>query len=327
MQTTDSEDSLPVPKYEELQLAPGGARSGWHVFGAQDQVGRLNLQTPDRVISASRLIVTGEVFSLNLDLLVINPPLFGRGAPIHTVIDARDECEFDDKIDNYYPQFSSQWDSLGHFGYSPDNFYNGATADQVASGERNTIEHWARRGIAGRGVLLDIETLFAEREGGYNPGQEVRITVDDLEKARQLANVDWIRGDIVLLHTGYLSWYAQQNADMRKQIATADPLTSIGLDRGAEMLAYLWDTGIAGIAADNPAVEVMPFDLRPNSWPYGTLHGCLIGQLGMAVGELWWLQDLAESCRRDSRYEVFLTSAPIHLPGGIGSPANALAIR
>jgi kynurenine formamidase len=93
------------------------------------------------------------------------------------------------------------------------------------------------------------------------------------------------------------------------------------------MLAYLWDSGLSAIAADNPAVEATPFELTPESWPYGFLHQCLIGQLGMAIGELWWLHDLVSSCRKDSKYEVFLTAAPMNLAGAIGSPANALAFR
>jgi hypothetical protein len=57
------------------------------------------------------------------------------------------------------------------------------------------------------------------------------------------------------------------------------------------------------------------------------LHRVLIGQFGMALGELWWLADLAHSCRRDGRYEVFLTAAPLNVTGGVGSPANALAFK
>jgi hypothetical protein len=131
----------------------------------------------------------------------------------------------------------------------------------------------------------------------------------------------------MLLHTGFLKWYSGQDSATRERLAATDDFSSIGLDRGPEMLEYLWNAGISGIAADNPAVEATPFDLSPEGWPYGFLHCCLIGQLGMAVGELWWLHDLAIACRVDSRYEVFLTSAPLNLPGGIGSPANALAIR
>jgi hypothetical protein len=93
------------------------------------------------------------------------------------------------------------------------------------------------------------------------------------------------------------------------------------------MLEYLWDSRISAVASDNPSVELLPVDLSDEAWPYGFLHRCLIGQLGMALGELWWLHDLAQACRADGRYTCFLASAPLNTPGGISSPPNALAIR
>ncbi len=326
MESAGTSESGPLPRYHELPLVEGDVRSGWHVFGEDDQIGMMNLQTPERVRAASRLVLTGDVFSLDLDMALITPPLFGRGAYVHTVIDEGTGNSFDDKLDNYFPQLSSQWDSLGHVGFKSNCFYNGATTDDIARGKKNTIEHWARKGIAGRGVLLDIDALYGGA-GHFNPGEELRITVADLEKARTLAGIEWEPGDVVLLHTGFMQWYSQQGDDVRQQLAASDDFASIGLDRGPEMLEYLWDSRIAGLAADNPALEATPFDLSAESWPYGFLHYCLIGQLGIAVGELWWLHDLAMACREDSRYLVFLTSAPIHLSGGIGSPANALAMR
>jgi hypothetical protein len=61
--------------------------------------------------------------------------------------------------------------------------------------------------------------------------------------------------------------------------------------------------------------------------PFGFLHNVLIGQFGMALGELWWLSDLASDCAADRSYEMFLVSTPLNAPGGIGSPANAVAIK
>jgi hypothetical protein len=43
-------------------------------------------------------------------------------------------------------------------------------------------------------------------------------------------------------------------------------------------------------------------------------------------GELWDLDALAIACRARGAYDVFLTAEPLDLPGGVGSPANALAI-
>jgi hypothetical protein len=57
------------------------------------------------------------------------------------------------------------------------------------------------------------------------------------------------------------------------------------------------------------------------------MHFRLIPLLGMPIGELWWLDDLAADCAEDGVYEFFFTSAPLNVPGGVGSPPNALAIK
>lgn len=319
-------DERVLPPYGSLPLLPSGVRSGWHVFGEDDQVGLLNLQTPERVARAARSVVTGETFPLDADLSLIDPPLFGRGAARHQVIDFGVGWDLDDKLDDFYPQASSQWDSLAHVGYAPDQFYNGATMREVIEEGRNSIARYAARGVAGRAVLVDVAAVLAGRDSDYDPSHSRGITVSDLEEARVAAGVTWQAGDVVLLHTGWLRWYAQQSREIRVELSTQDAPSSAGLARGSEVLEYLWDAQVCAVVADNPAVEQLPFDLSPEAWPYGFLHQCLIGQLGLALGELWWLHDLATACRRHQRYEVFLTAAPLNLNGGIGSPANALAI-
>ena len=59
----------------------------------------------------------------------------------------------------------------------------------------------------------------------------------------------------------------------------------------------------------------------------GFLHIQLIAHLGMALGELWDLDALAEDCAADGVYECMVMSAPLNLRGGVGSPPNALAIK
>jgi kynurenine formamidase len=316
-----------LPNYDDLPLAARGGRSAWGLFGPGDSVGLLNLQTPERVAAAGRLISSGETFSLNAPTDVPGPPLFRRGEVRHTVIGLGGRAAFDDKLDNYYPQGSSQWDSLAHIGYDADQFYNGATADDITARARNTIDHWARRGIAGRGVLIDIDAALGGAGRGFDPASPRAITVAELDAAREAAGIQWQPGDVLLLHTGFLGWYRQQAADVRAATAETGALRAVGLAHDEEMACYLWNAHIAAVASDNPAVEVWPPDGSEDAFPFGFLHRMLIGQFGMALGELWWLEDLARSCRRDGRYEVFLTAAPINVPGGIGSPANALAIK
>ena len=77
---------LRLPDYDELPPAARGGRSAWGLFGQEDPVGLLSLQTPDRVAEAARLIRSGEVYSLNAPVNVPEPPLFRRGAAQHVLI-------------------------------------------------------------------------------------------------------------------------------------------------------------------------------------------------------------------------------------------------
>jgi len=316
----------PLPTYDELpKTAEGNVGSAWGLFGADDSLGLMNLQTPERVAAAARLVKRGAVFSLNASLDAINPAMFGRGVPRHTIFQTVSGGA-DDILDNVYPQASSQWDSLGHACFKPGIFYNGATFDEVRGG-RNTIDHWARRGIAGRAVLLDVHRVYTERGTPYDPGSPHAITVADLEAARALAKVEFAPGDVILMHTGFLAWYEQQDARKKAAMAPRAALEAVGIERGEPMARYLWNTHASALCADNPAVEVVPFDRTGLLWPWGFVHNILIAQFGFALGELWTLAALAADCARDGVYEMFFTAAPLNVPSGIGSPANALALK
>jgi kynurenine formamidase len=316
-----------LPRYDDLPAADRGGRSGWGIFGAGDSVGLMHLQTADRTLAASKLVRRGVVFPLDAALDGVEPALDAdRGLPRHRVLYRPGPVEdFDDVYDNFYPQASSQWDSLAHVAYAPGIFYNGASAEDVLTGGRNTIEHWAKRGIAGRAVLLDLERTLGAGGGSYTPEGATAFSVADLERARENAGVTYSTGCVVLLRTGFLGWYQAQPDAVRRR--TARRLQAPGVEHSEDMARYLWDNRIAAVAADTFAVEVWPADFSAEAFPFGFLHRVLIGQLGMALGELWSLDALAADCAEDGVYECFLTSAPLHARRGIGSPPNALAIK
>jgi len=315
-----------LPSYQELPEAPRGGRSAWGLFGPDDNLGLVNLLTPERVTAAARLVRTGQMFPLDMPLGSVDPGLARyRGTPRHTVLHRPGTVGFDDLYDNFYPQASSQWDSLGHVGYGPNEFYNGATEAEILAGTRNTIDHWARHGIAGRAVLLDIPRAMGAAGQEYGPGEAIALGVPELELARRQAGLDFAPGDIILLHTGFAAWYCDQPQAVKDRIHGR--VNAPGIAHTEEVCEYLWDSHAAAIASDTYGVEVFPADFSPAAYPMGFLHQMLIGQLGMALGELWWLNDLAAACAADGVYECFLVSAPLNAPGGIGSPANALAIR
>jgi kynurenine formamidase len=315
-----------LPDYADLPPAPNGGRSAWGLFGADDNVGLINLMTPERIAAAARLVRRGQVFCLDMPLGSISPPLAPfRTAPRHHVLHQPGTAGFDDVYDNFYPQASSQWDSLAHVGYAHDQMYNGATEQDVLAGARNTIDHWARHGLAGRAVLLDVERAMRDAGRPYDPGASSTLSVDDLELARQQAGVEYAPGDIILLHTGFAAWYVEQPQRVKNRLF-GKPATP-GVEHTEAICEYLWNSHAAAIASDTFAVESFPADMSAEAHPFGFLHNVLIGQFGMALGELWWLSDLAGDCAADGVYEMFLVSAPMNAPGGIGSPANAVAIK
>jgi kynurenine formamidase len=318
--------SAELPSYGDLPPAPRGGRSAWGLFGADDNLGLINLMTPSRVAAAAQLVRRGQVFPLDMPIGSVSPALARwRGAPRHTIVHEPGSASFDDLYDNFYPQCASQWDSLGHVGYAPDEFYNGATESDIASGARNAIDHWARHGVAGRAVLLDVAAAMTDSGKPYHPAESAAIGVDELELARRRAGIEYEAGDIVLLHTGFTAWYTEQPREVRERLPTQ--LSAPGLAHTEQVCAYLWDSHVAAIGSDTYAVEVWPPDRHPEAYPVGFLHHILIGQFGMALGELWWLADLAADCLTDGVYEAFFVSAPFNAPGGIGSPANAVAIK
>jgi kynurenine formamidase len=150
-----------------------------------------------------------------------------------------------------------------------------------------------------------------------------RSAVDDLESARRLAGWEYREGDILLIHTGFAAWYLSLAISERVHVRKS--FVAPGIASGEEMCRYLWDAHVVAIVSDTYAVEVFPPERR--DYPLLYLHRMLIGQFGMALGELWWTEDLAADCAQDGVYEALLVSAPLHGPGAIGSPANALALK
>jgi kynurenine formamidase len=169
---------------------------------------------------------------------------------------------------------------------------------------------------------LDMVRTLAADGRGYDPGTSTAFTVDDLERARRHAGVEFRPGDVLIVHTGFAAWYLDQPLQRRAVVGREQ--RTPGIASGEEMCRYLWNAHVSAVASDTYAVEVFPPDRES---AVGFLHRILIGQFGMALGELWWTEDLAADCAADGRHEAFLVSSPLNAPGGIGSPPNATAIK
>ncbi len=317
-----------LPTFDELPVKPDyPPHSAWGVFGDDDQIGTLNLLTPERVAGAARLIQQGQVFALNLEMEIPDPPLFKRTAMRHTKV-RRGANVFDDVYDNFNTQSSSQWDGLRHNGHRQYGFYNGVSAEEImGEGGRNGIEHWARRGIAGRGVLIDFPRFAAANGLAFKLGARYGITPEQLQDAADWQGVSFQTGDILLLRTGWIEFYNSLNQEQRIQFAQPAGMQAGGLEQAEESLRFLWNNHFAAVASDNPSFEAHPPALTVDGQPGESMHGVIIGLWGLPIGELFQLDALAADCAADGRYEFFFTSAPLNKLGGVASPPNALAIK
>jgi len=319
-----------LPDFAELPVKPDHPpHSAWGVFGDDDQIGTLNLLTPERVAAAARLVRHGQVFALNWELEQPHPPLFNRATLQHTIKRRRHNV-FDDVYDNFNTQSSSQWDGLRHYGHREFGFYNGVTEEQITgeAGSRNGIEHWARRGIAGRGVLIDFPRFAAAHGIAFTPGARYGISAEQLQAAADWQGVQFQTGDILLLRTGWIEWYGcSLNEERKIQLAQPGALAIGGLEQCEESLRFLWDNHFAAIATDNPDFEAYPPAAAEEGQPGEMMHGTIIGLWGMPIGEMFQLDALAAACAADQCHEFFFTSAPLNKLGGVASPPNALAIK
>lgn len=311
------------PTYTELcarEDAPPG--SSWGLWGADDQLGALNLITEEHVRHAVGLVRRGVVFPLNWGLEQPDPALFNRGPMEHVKVD--DGFGMDDHFNRFFPHGSTHWDSLAHFRHHAHGYYGGrAAAELKGPGAKNSIAEWARRGVAGRFVLVDVERWRASSGRPIDHTAADVITVEEVVAALETQGTQPEEGDILLLRAGWVRWYETLDLSDRQRLADQPWATKVpGLSADESTVRWLWDVGIVAVASDLPAVEPMPFD--PES---DCLHARALALLGINLGEMFALDALADDCALDGRYEGMIVSAPLNYTGATGSPANALALK
>ncbi len=209
-----------IPAYDDLPVRAGApAGAAWGVFGDDDEVGTINLLTPERVIAAAASIRSGKVFAMNLPINIPDPPLFTRGKHTHTVkIFPNADFVLDDYLDNFYPQSSSQWDALAHVKHPIFGAYNGIPDNQMTGrgGMRLGIDNLARRGIAGRGVLADVARYYDRVGKSIDFTQDKSIPLDDVQATLEEEGVALRAGDILLIRIGWTKFYLSASRRLRR---------------------------------------------------------------------------------------------------------------
>lgn len=314
-----------VPCYRDLPvIEETGEHHSWDVFGRSDELGTLNFLTPQIVRDAAQSVRSGEVVCLSLPLDLPSPALSGNRPPYRHDV-TRTRGGRDDSISGFFLQCSSQWDSLQHIRYREFGYYGGREEEELDRGALG-VDVMARKGIVGRGVLVDAERHMRLAGRAMRPDARYPIGPDLLDEVLAAQQSVLRPGDILILRTGWLGWYLDLDAAGRagmqgRQRGGDGGMECPGLHAGAATAGWLWDHRISAVAADNPALEAMRIDREE-----GFLHRRILTLLGMPIGEFFLLERLAETCAARGDWTFFFTSAPLNLPRGVGSPNNAYAI-
>jgi kynurenine formamidase len=344
------------------QRPPG---STWGDWGDDDELGRINLLTPEKVRQGVQEVAAGISFCLSLPLdfpggTALNqrryPP---RLAPTED-LDGNPETFYNvhqkdiprygnrrhvdvwaDDVVTLSLQYSTQWDSLAHAGAEFDAdgdgveeavFYNGYRAgidlvgpQEDAAGDGGDhrcfahhlgLEHMAYQGVQGRGVLVDLAHHLGHEWRGVD-----RATLEEIMAAD---NVVVEPGDMLLLHTGFatevLKW--NRNPDPVKIHTMCTYLDA----HDESLLEWITESQIAALVSDNYAVEGMVGGPRnENRHSLLPIHHLCLFKLGVPLGEMWYLHELATWLREHNRSRFLLTAPPLRLPGVVGSPVTPIA--
>lgn len=312
-------DQLPNPKQVWVGK-PGSYEEG---------LGRLAILTPEVVARAAATeIKTGRRVTMNWEMTKLDYPNLNRQPCHHQIVPLLGGVAFDD-IFTMNPQQSSQWDGLRHFsqtvpGQTERLFYGGTTAAEIndRSNDRIGLQHWAREGIAGRGVLIDYATWAAKKGVAYTTFSTHQVKLSDILEIARECNITFQKGDVLFVRIGVTKeWETVMTNEQKKAYSDNTAPEHAGVEATTDVLRWLWNTGFSAIAGDAISWEVYP----PQN-PDVFLHEYVLAGWGMPIGELFDLEALARLCEEHQRWTFFVSSVPLNMPGGVSSPPNVMAI-
>jgi kynurenine formamidase len=309
--------------YDEVR-AVGRQVSNWGRWGPDDERGTLNLITEQARQRGAAAVRTGQAFALGVEVgsdgPQPNPSPIGRFNPLHYMISMGASWgeppvfHFADDLLVLPTQSGTQWDSLAHVHYD-GQLYNGYPADEVlttAGALRNGSDKQAATAIDSRRVQLHI----ARVKGVDRLAPSTLITPDDLDEAVAAAGVTIESGDVLLIRSGHITAYTRDRD--RDLFNWQSP--GIGL----ACVPWLRERDIAAVATDTPNLEVLPGE---NPEVISPVHLAAIRDMGMPLGEIFDLEELAEACAADGVYEFLFVAQPLRVVGGVGSPVNPVAVK
>jgi len=286
--------------------------SNWGRWGKDDQLGALNLITPEKRIQAAQLVKKGISVSLARDVekdkALDNPSPFkqemlnfGRGTAGPW---ATDQISVD-----YHGFAHTHMDALCHLFYK-GKLFNGFSREKIGplGAEVLSIRN-VKQGIFTRGILFDIPALRGVRF--LEPG--TAIYPEDLDAWEKHAKVKVSSGDVVFICTG--RW-------ARRELTgpwSVEKDGAAGLH--ASCARWLKDRDIAMLGSDG-ASDVVPSGIEGIDFP---VHLLTLHAMGVHIFDNCDLSALSRTAKDLEQWEFLLTASPLAVPGGTGSPLNPIA--
>lgn len=286
------------------------AFTNWGRWGPDDELGALNLVTPERVVQAVRLVKKGKVYSLATDIREAGVPrLDFRSANQHFVRvfggpTRAEALVADDTLVLGCHGTTTHIDALCHYWTGDNKLYNGYSGDLVEGRGARKLGIQNVKGIVTRGLLLDIAGAKGVKylEGGYV------ITVKDLEDCCRKQGIQIQPGNVVLFRTGWPQTYDESPEKYNR--------TQPGIH--TESGLWLAKKDICALGSDNSAIGAR----TEKPLPGRNVHALFLQDAGIYLIEMLDLEEIA----RDRVYEFLFVLAPLRVMGGTGSAVNPLAI-
>lgn len=296
-------------------------------YGSDDEIGALNLLTPQHILNAIQLVRRGHVYDLDPGRFM-GMPLW-PGHPALTILGYRSPSGLAvmDDMAKYHPSsrntehmgFNTELvmgtmhtgchiDALSHITVGEDpHWYNGFRAAEYLSDHgplRADIA--AMPPIFARGVLADVASYHGmdRLPAGYG------IKRDELQAVLKSQGTTLNEGDVLLLRTGMMrDW---PNGAKMHEVEGA----GLHID-GARWLAE--EVRVAAVGADNTGVEMTPGGDDHVSLP---VHVYMLVEHGVPLIEFVQLEELA----RDQIYEFLFVALPLKIKGATGSMLRPVAV-
>ena len=298
------------------------AVKNWGRWGDDDELGTLNYITSGTVRAAAGLVRSGRRATMAIPMNTAagpdNPsPVIYHVVQGHDIDIGSSGVTFatDFVGQAFHGDCHTHMDALCHIAYQ-GLVYNGRPAQEVmtSQGATGLDVTTYREGLVGRGVLLD-----APRFRGVpwlEPGEAV--TRAELEAIEQAQGVRLGEGDILVFRTGHHRRRLELGAWSNDYPPAGQGKAGLHVDT----IGWMHERRISAFLPDGDG-ETVPSNVEGVLYP---IHPLQVTAMGMLAADSLQLEDLAQACEAEARFEFMVVGLPLRLPGGTGSPWNPIAI-